>query len=68
MTSVEAKSIVKIRRIEIHNFRSIADRTITLGDYSPPIGANNSRKKRCGRCAGVLDENDLPKFRRRSQQ
>ena len=35
---------MRIARIMIHNFRSIADASFDLGDYSLMIGANNSGK------------------------
>ena len=50
---------MKIRRIEIHNFRSIADQTISFGDYSLLIGANNSGKSNVVDALRVLYENDL---------
>ncbi|MCS7183385.1 MAG: AAA family ATPase [Thermoanaerobaculum sp.] len=61
---------MKIRQLQIHNYRSIADQTINFGDYSLLIGPNNSGK------SNVLDalrtvyekdlkfdfERDFPKF------
>ena len=35
---------MRIAKLTIHNFRSVADATIYLGDYSLTIGANNSGK------------------------
>lgn len=35
---------MKIHTITVHNFRSIADSSFSLGDYSLMIGANNSGK------------------------
>jgi len=51
---------VKIREIQLHNYRSIQDETIGIGDYCLLIGANNSGK------TNVLDAlrtfYDLEKF------
>ncbi len=35
---------MKITEVSIHNYRSVADATIRLGDYSLLVGANNSGK------------------------
>jgi predicted ATP-dependent endonuclease of OLD family len=35
---------MKIRRFQIHNFRSIADATVDISDYTLLVGANNAGK------------------------
>jgi putative ATP-dependent endonuclease of OLD family len=50
---------MKIRKLQIHNFRSIADQIISLGDYSLLIGANNSGKSNVVDVLRVLYEKDL---------
>lgn len=35
---------MKIRRVQIHNFRSIADATVDVCDYTMLVGANNAGK------------------------
>ena len=61
---------MKIREIQTHNYRSIADQTIRLGDYSLLIGANNSGKSNALDALRTIyekelkfdPERDLPKF------
>lgn len=61
---------MKLHTIAIHNFRSIADCTFFLGDYSLMIGANNSGKSNIMDALRVFYEKgikyeesrDLPKF------
>jgi putative ATP-dependent endonuclease of the OLD family len=67
---------MKVREIKIHNFRSIADQTISLGDYSLLIGANNSGKSNVVDALRVFYEKDLkftpdrdlPKFETSDQE
>jgi putative ATP-dependent endonuclease of the OLD family len=67
---------VKLRTLQIHNFRSIADQTISLGDYSLLIGANNAGKTNVVDALRVFyekdlkfaPERDLPKFKTSDQE
>ncbi|MGD8458569.1 MAG: AAA family ATPase, partial [Anaerolineales bacterium] len=63
---------MKIRTITIHNFRSIIDATIYLGDYTILVGANNSGKSNIidallvfyEKSLKYVDERDFPKLER----
>lgn len=67
---------MKIRKIRIHNFRSIKDQEITLGDYSILLGENNAGKTNIIRALRIFYENDLkfdskvdfPKFKTDDQE
>lgn len=50
---------MKIRRLQIHNYRSIADQTINFGDYSLLIGPNNSGKSNVLDALRTVYEKDL---------
>jgi putative ATP-dependent endonuclease of the OLD family len=61
---------VKISEITIHNFRSIAESTFCLGDYSLLIGANNAGKSNVIDALRAFyekikfeDKHDFPKFK-----
>jgi len=59
---------MKIKKITLHNFRSIKEQTFNLNDYSLLVGANNSGKTnvidalRIFYEKGKFDKEDLPKF------
>jgi putative ATP-dependent endonuclease of OLD family len=65
------EAVVKLHEIAIHNYRSIADVTVWLKDYSLLIGANNSGKSNLIDALRTFYEKDLkfetsrdfPKFR-----
>ncbi|MEM4725045.1 MAG: AAA family ATPase [Candidatus Hadarchaeum sp.] len=67
---------MKIRQLQIHNYRSIADQTINLGDYSLLIGPNNSGKSNVLDALRTFYEKDLkfdfgrdfPKFQTNDQE
>ncbi|MER3424581.1 MAG: hypothetical protein C4293_16525 [Nitrospiraceae bacterium] len=67
---------MKAREIRVHNYRSIADQTIRLGDYSLLIGANNSGKSNVIDALRTVYEKDLkfdyardfPKFKTDDQE
>lgn len=67
---------MKIRQLQIHNYRSIADQTINFGDYSLLIGPNNSGKSNVLDALRTLYEKDLkfdfdrdfPKFQTADQE
>jgi predicted ATP-dependent endonuclease of OLD family len=50
---------MKIRELRIHNFRSIADQTINLGNYTLLIGPNNSGKSNVIDALRIFYEKDL---------
>ena len=50
---------MKIREVKIHNYRSIADQLVTVGDYSLFIGANNSGKSNLIDAIRTFYEKDL---------
>jgi putative ATP-dependent endonuclease of the OLD family len=74
--TVRLTSLMQIREIHIHNYRSIADEHVSLRDYSLLIGANNSGK------SNLIDairtfydkdlkfeaDRDLPKFTLRDDE
>lgn len=59
---------MKIKKITLHNFRSVKEQTFKLKDYSLLIGANNSGKTniidalRIFYEKGKYDKEDIPKF------
>jgi len=59
---------MKIKKITLHNFRSVKEQTFKLKDYSLLIGANNSGKTniidalRIFYEKGKFDREDIPKF------
>ncbi len=67
---------MKILKIRIHNFRSIKDQEVTLGDYSILLGENNAGKTNVIRALRIFYENDLkfdskvdfPKFKTDDQE
>lgn len=67
---------MKIRQLQIHNYRSIADQTINFGDYSLLIGPNNSGKSNVLNVLRTVYEKDLkfdlerdfPKFQTDDQE
>src|SRR5437867_2148936 len=67
---------MKVRTLQIHNFRSIADQAISVGDYSLLIGANNSGKSNLVDALRVfyekelkfVFERDFPKFQTADQE
>jgi len=67
---------MKIREIHLHNFRSIEDQKIRLGDYSLLIGANNCGKTNLVDALRIFYEKDLkldserdfPKFATRDNE
>jgi len=65
---------MKISEITIHNFRSIKQQTLTLGDYSLLIGANNSGKTNIIDALRIFyekekfDKEDIPKFNTDDQE
>ena len=50
---------MKIREVQIHNYRSIADERISLGNYSLLIGANNAGKSNLIDAIRTFHEKDL---------
>ena len=50
---------MKIREVQIHNYRSIADERIRLGNYSLLIGANNAGKSNLIDAIRTFYEKDL---------
>jgi predicted ATP-dependent endonuclease of OLD family len=50
---------MKIRQLHIHNFRSIEDQIINLGDYTLLIGPNNSGKSNVIDALRIFYEKDL---------
>ncbi len=50
---------MRIREVAIHNYRSIADERLTLGNYSLLIGANNSGKSNLIDAIRTFYEKDL---------
>lgn len=66
---------VKLRRVRIVNYRSIADQTIDLGDYSLLVGSNNSGKSNILDALRTVfddgfrfdDKRDFPKWQRRGE-
>lgn len=50
---------MKIRQLQVHNYRSIADQTINFGDYSLLIGPNNSGKSNVLDALRTVYEKDL---------
>jgi putative ATP-dependent endonuclease of the OLD family len=67
---------MKIREVKIHNFRSIDDQTIDLGEYALLIGANNSGKSNIVDALRIFYEKELkfeferdfPKFQTGDQE
>ncbi len=67
---------MKIQKIRIHNFRSIKEQEVTLGDYSILLGENNAGKTNVIRALRIFYENDLkfdskvdfPKFKTDDQE
>lgn len=65
---------MKIKKITLHNFRSVQEQTFNLRDYSLLIGANNSGKTniidglRIFYEKGNFDKEDLPKFKTDDQE
>ena len=61
---------MKIKQIEIHNFRSIKSAKFKLNDYSLLIGENNAGKSNVFRALRIFyednlkydEKNDFPKF------
>jgi predicted ATP-dependent endonuclease of OLD family len=59
---------MKIKKIILHNFRSVKEQTFNLGDYSLLVGANNSGKTNIIDVLRVFyekerfDREDFPKF------
>lgn len=67
---------MRIQKIKIHNFRSIKEQEVTLGDYSILLGENNAGKTNIIRALRIFYENDLkfdskvdfPKFKTDDQE
>ena len=67
---------MKIQKIKIHNFRSVKEQEVTLGDYSILLGENNAGKTNVIRALRIFYENDLkfdskvdfPKFKTDDQE
>jgi len=67
---------MRIQKIRIHNFRSIKEQEVTLGDYSILLGENNAGKTNVVRALRIFYENDLkfdskvdfPKFKTDDQE
>lgn len=67
---------MRIQKIKIHNFRSIKEQEVTLGDYSILLGENNAGKTNVIRALRIFYENDLkfdskvdfPKFKTDDQE
>ena len=65
---------MKIKKITIHNFRSVKEQTLNLRDYSLLIGANNSGKTNIIDGLRIFyeeekfDKEDLPKFETDDQE
>lgn len=50
---------MRISKIKIHNFRSIKEQEVILGDYSILLGENNAGKTNVIRALRIFYENDL---------
>ena len=65
---------MKIKKITLHNFRSIKEQIFTLSDYSLLIGANNSGKTNIIDALRIFyekekfDKEDFPKFEPHDQE